>query len=271
MELLGSGTRQAVGHSRILRILAGKGGNEAHASLGVRTSVCPERYVGTVERACVAVGRAQTEALGDIVAGKAVGSSGKGYHRHVGPHLLELRQLRVVGAEIVAPLRYAVRLVDGKKTYPELAPRVYLGKQALGRYVQQAYLAFDGGVEHLPVIALGLIGVHCGGRYSVGHKGLGLILHQRYQRRHHHGAPAVGEQGRNLIAQRLAAPGGHQHHRVAASGHSLYNLVLSGAKRAIAVKARKQCQGTVAQLLVVFYLHIAKVANFFKKTVRETV
>ena len=77
MELLGSGTRQAVSHSRILRILAGKGGNEAHAGLGVRTSVCPERYVGTVERACVAVGRAQTEALGDIVAGKAVGSSGK--------------------------------------------------------------------------------------------------------------------------------------------------------------------------------------------------
>src|SRR6218665_92288 len=45
-----------------------------------------------------------------------------------------------------------------------------------------------------------------------------LVVHQRNQRRDHDAHPApllLAHDGRHLVAQRLAAPGGHQHQRVA--------------------------------------------------------
>ena len=51
-----------------------------------------------------------------------------------------------------------------------------------------------------------------------------LVVHQRDQRRHHHrhAAPgAVAGDRRHLVAQALAAAGGHQHQRVAAADHML--------------------------------------------------
>ena len=60
-----------------------------------------------------------------------------------------------------------------------------------------------------------------------------LVLHQRDQRRDHD-ADAVAQQRGNLVAQRLAAAGGHQHQRVAAAGDVLDDLGLLPAKGRIA-------------------------------------
>ena len=56
-----------------------------------------------------------------------------------------------------------------------------------------------------------------------------LVVHQRDQRRHdHRGAGAA--QRRHLVADALAAAGGHQHQRVAAGHHVVDHLLLLAAK-----------------------------------------
>jgi hypothetical protein len=56
-----------------------------------------------------------------------------------------------------------------------------------------------------------------------------LVGHQRDQRRDHH-AHALAQQRRDLVADRLAAAGGHQHQRVAAGGDVLDDLLLEAAE-----------------------------------------
>jgi hypothetical protein len=60
-----------------------------------------------------------------------------------------------------------------------------------------------------------------------------LVLHQRDQRRHDHGR-ARPQQRRHLVAQRLAAAGGHQDERVAAGHHVLDDLALGAAEDRVA-------------------------------------
>ena len=56
-----------------------------------------------------------------------------------------------------------------------------------------------------------------------------LVAHQRDQRRHHDAA-AFAQQGRQLIAQRLAAAGRHQHQAIAAIRHVPDDFLLRAAK-----------------------------------------
>jgi len=57
----------------------------------------------------------QPQALHDFLARDAVGRRGERDARHAGKALMQLRQLHVLRAEVVAPLRHAVRLVDGEQ------------------------------------------------------------------------------------------------------------------------------------------------------------
>jgi hypothetical protein len=66
-----------------------------------------------------------------------------------------------------------------------------------------------------------------------------LVLHQRDQRRHHHRA-ALAQQRRDLVAQRLAAAGRHQHQRVAARHDGVDDGRLLAAKRGVAEDAIEQ-------------------------------
>ncbi len=59
-----------------------------------------------------------------------------------------------------------------------------------------------------------------------------LVLHQRDQRRDDH-ADAVPDQRRDLVAQRLAAAGRHQHQGVAAADDVLDDLALLAAERVV--------------------------------------
>jgi len=83
----------------------------------------------------------------------------------------------------------------------------------------------------------GLVGAEAGievGRLHAGlDQGADLVLHQRDQRRHHD-RRALAQQRGDLVAQRLAAAGGHQHQRVAAGRDLLDDGLLLAAEGGIA-------------------------------------
>ena len=113
---------------------------------------------------------------------------------------------------------------------------------ALGRDVAQF-------LTHALQAALGLAqGVEVERRIDEGrtHSGLqkrvDLVLHQRDQRRNDDPHPRT-QQGRNLVAQRLAAAGGHQHQRIAAVRHVLDDLLLLPAEGGIAENALQDVVG----------------------------
>jgi hypothetical protein len=75
-----------------------------------------------------------------------------------------------------------------------------------------------------------------------------LVAHQRDQRRHHDAA-AFAQQGRQLVTQRLAAAGRHQHQAVAAIGHVADDFLLRAAKSRQAehgIQHRQRIRNTVA-------------------------
>ena len=152
------------------------------------------------------------------------------------------RQLDVLGAEIVPPLRYAMRLVDGEQgqsaagVEPVEQTAEPLAEQALRSHVEevefaphQPPLGVDEGVEILR-------GVDEGGAHSGLQQGVDLILHERDQRRYDD-ADAGPQQRRNLITKRLAAAGRHQHQSVAAAANVVDDLRLLAAKFAVTENA----------------------------------
>ena len=129
----------------------------------------------------------------------------------------------ILRAEIVAPLRNAVRLVDGIERHLDLAQErnvVLLGER-FGREVEQFGPAGQHILLHLidrsPVerrvqeVGNSLV-------LAEGAHGIDLILHQGDQRRDDD-RHAVHQQRRQLVAKALAAAGGHQHERVLAGQH----------------------------------------------------
>ncbi|KAG0731573.1 hypothetical protein G6F23_015174 [Rhizopus arrhizus] len=88
-------------------------------------------------------GVVQRQALGDFRARVGGGGGGERNARHVGPALVQHRQAQVFRPEVVAPLRHAVRLVDGEQrdaaAFQQLQATV--GQQSFGGNVQQVQLA----------------------------------------------------------------------------------------------------------------------------------
>ena len=79
----------------------------------------------------------------DLVARLRVGGGGERDARHLGKALVQHRELQVFRAEVVPPLRDAVRLVDGEERELRLGERLEHARhhQALGRDVQQIQLS----------------------------------------------------------------------------------------------------------------------------------
>ena len=151
------------------------------------------------------------------------GTSGKRSAQHRQPH--------VFGAEIVAPLRDAMRLVDREQRDPALAEQVQAARhqQPFRRDVEQVELA----CEQPPFDRGGF----CEGQRGIQRRGLDaglaqacdLVVHQRDQRRDDDAA-ALAQQRRQLVAQRFAAAGRHQHEAIAAAGDMRDDLLLLAAK-----------------------------------------
>ena len=204
--------------------------------------------VGAVDAGHEHPRRPQLQPLDDLGARLPVGGGGERNARHPGEPLVQHRELDVLRAKIVPPLRHAVRLVDGEQRQRALLEQrqATLGKQPLGGHVHQVQLA----TPHRSLDVGGLRRAQRGVEVCRAHAEFGerrhLIVHEGDERRHHH-AHTVAQQRRNLVAQRLAAAGGHQHQRVAAIGDVRYHVGLVTAKRRVAEDGVEEGEGVVLQ------------------------
>ena len=157
--------------------------------------------------------------------------------------LVQHRQRAVLRAEVMPPLAHAMRFVNCKQrqlaafVQPVELREKARRRHALRRRVEQCDLAAQQAA--LDILRLFPIqrGVEKGRRHARLVQRTHLVVHQRDQRRHHHRHAAARTLPRNrgnLVAQRLAAAGGHQHQRVASAGDVLDDGVLMAAELGIA-------------------------------------
>ncbi len=130
--------------------------------------------------------------------------------------------------EVVAPLRDAVRLVHHEevdRALLELVEKVAVG-ELLGRGEDELGLAAPDARERLAPLALGEHAVDGGGLQPALAELVGLVLHERDERRDHDRGALHVQRGQ-LVAQRLAGAGRHDGERVAASEHALDHFALT--------------------------------------------
>ncbi len=168
------------------------------------------------------------QVLDDVLLHLGRGRGRQGEDGHLGVDGLDgVAQTTVLGTEVVAPLRDAVRLVDGEERDGDLLQEFHrlLLRQCLRGHVEQLRVALQQVLFHL-----GHLGAVERRVEEVGHTlaprgvahGVHLVLHQRYQRRHHNGY-ALADHGGQLVAQALAAARGHDDKGVVAVQKALDN------------------------------------------------
>ena len=153
-----------------------------------------------------------------------------------GKSVAQYVQAEIVLAEVVAPLRYAVGLVDGDQGQIdalEECQRVLL-QQAFGGQVQQVERARPHRVDDAPLFVVREGRIQERRAYAELPQGADLILHQRDERRDDKTDSGLND-GRQLVAQGLAAACGHDDQRIAARERGGENLFLILAKIGIAV------------------------------------
>ena len=109
----------------------------------------------------------------------------KGCHQRLcGQGLNKIRNIIILLAETVSPLRYAVRLVHRHHRNIGLAGEInkLLVDQALRCHIQKFALLVEGGMQHSAVFVAAHAAVQISCRNTAGRQRLRLILHQRYQR-----------------------------------------------------------------------------------------
>jgi hypothetical protein len=110
--------------------------------------------VGPVEARHKVPGGAEVEALGDLVVSDLGGSRREGDARHGGPAVVQHRQLQVVGAEVVAPLRYTVRLIDREQGDGSTIEQLCRGFDAQSFRSEIKKVEFTGDIRRLHTPAL---------------------------------------------------------------------------------------------------------------------
>ena len=187
--------------------------------------------VGAVEAGGEHLRLFHAQRVQDVEAGARVGRCGERDARHAGKALSDPGEAAVFRAELVPPGRNAMRLVDGEEgdALPGQAVERARHRKPLRRHVQQvepARIEFDG--DRPRRIRLDF-GVQRPGRDAELPQRRDLVVHQRDERRHDDGR-AGPAQCRHLVAQALAAPGRHQHQRVAPGHHPLDRRLLQPAE-----------------------------------------
>ncbi len=141
------------------------------------------------------------------------------------------READIFGPEIVAPLRDAMRLIDGEQGDPGAAEHRQAARRDQTFRGDVEKVEFAG--EQLPLDLVGFVPRQGG----IQHRRLDarfqqardLVAHQRDQGRDDDTA-ARAQQGWQLVTQRLAAAGRHQHQAIAAIGHVANDIFLCTAK-----------------------------------------
>ncbi|GAB1411428.1 hypothetical protein MASR1M97_01640 [Candidatus Desulfobacillus denitrificans] len=235
-RLLDLAPRQAVHDAGLAGMFGAQEGQQLGAGVGLLDDLVAD--VGTVEAGDEDARAAKLQVGDDFLACRLVGGGGERDARHLGPALVQEAELEVLRAEVVAPLRDAVRLVDGEEGeavaggLAELVREVGR-EQPLRRDVEQVEFARHEGAAGAVGLLRRLAGMQAGGAHAGFEERRHLVLHQGDQRRDDEGR-ARPQQGRDLVAQRLAAAGGHQHQGVAAAGDLFDDLGLLAAEGRVA-------------------------------------
>ncbi len=186
-------------------------------------------------------GLAQLQRGQNVVARTGVGG---GRNRDAGrarEDLGQTTQRAIVGAEIVAPLTDAVRLVDGDQADGQFGQTLQHGprRQPFGRNIQQVQLARPRRAPDGRTLVHGQAGIQPGGGHALLLQRLDLIGHQGDQRRDDQ-PHALAQDGGHLIADALA-PAGRQHGQHVAPGQNLLDhRSLKPAKIGMAPHALQQ-------------------------------
>ncbi len=188
---------------------------------------------------------AQAELLDDVVLDHRRGGGGQGDDRRRLSRPAQLRQALaeqpVVGAEVVAPLRDAVRLVDrdqaGRPSRQQLREPGHA--QALRRDEEVVELAVDVQAAHPARLLAAATGVDALRLQAKRAEPGDLVLHEGDERAHDQAGPAA-RQHRQLVAQRLARPGRHDQQQVLPRGRRPAHLLLVRAKRRVAEHRAQQ-------------------------------
>ena len=182
--------------------------------------------VGAVETAHELGGAAESQAVHDLAPGGLVGSRGERDAGDVGEVFVQGRELEVLRAEIVSPLGDAVGFVDGEKGEAGAREQFQcaVAEQALRGDVEQVQLAVRDGRFDLKHLLVRQGRVEARGADARLAQTLHLVPHERDQRRDDHAHP-VAHDGRDLVAERFAAAGGHENQAVA-PGHRVFDYGL---------------------------------------------
>ncbi len=157
------------------------------------------------------------EPVDDLLSGEFVGRGGQRDARHIGKTLCDHGQADIFRTEVVPPLRHAMGLVDRKQGDVSAAEQGKAARrqQPLRRDVEQIQIAGDEPRLDRGGFFKGQRGIQHRRPDAGLEQACDLVAHQRDQRRDDDAA-ALSQQGRQLIAQRLAAAGRHQHQAIAA-------------------------------------------------------
>lgn len=187
---------------------------------------------------------AEKEPMLNIVDDSRGGCSRKGKHRDSRLQLTDGSHLEIRRAEIVAPLRDTVSLVDSDERdlhLAEMADKDRVSETFRGD-VEQFEFAIEGIIENDALFDSIHTRDDAGSLDASVAKILDLIFHQRYERGDHQGK-AVGSESRQLIADRLAATSREQCQGVASAEDGIDNLALQrteGIEMPIFVKQCKE-------------------------------
>ena len=137
-----------------------------------------------------------------VVANPGRGSRGEREHRDSVPAVAEGFKVAIVGAEVVAPLRYAVGLVnrqqaDIQRTHELGEPR---SRQPFGRNVEHLQCSSDCQRPHATSLRVSQRTVQKLRRNAICLQTVHLVFHERDQRRDHDGHTVKGERGK-LVAE----------------------------------------------------------------------
>ena len=137
-----------------------------------------------------------------------------------------------------------MRLVDREETRagaPDERERTGL-REPLGRYVEEAQRTCVQPLDGLAACRMVVRRIEGRGRDSTAPKLRHLVMHQRDEGRDHDGE-ALTQEGRQLIAQRLAAAGRHDGEHVLAVQHGAHDLFLAGPEGAEAEDGMEESGG----------------------------
>ncbi len=186
--------------------------------------------VGPIEAVDKHSGLTRKQPGQNVGARGGIGGRGESHGLHAAELRLHLAKPRIFRTEIMAPLRDAMRLVDGQELDLGALEQIERVRphQPLRRDIDEAQFAAHQAIEHRAVFVRIVGGIERRGGNTIAAQLRDLIAHERDQRRHHNGKALAAEQRRKLVTQRLAAPGRHHRQHIAAFEDRGHDLGLPG-------------------------------------------